>query len=233
MTTIYLVRHGQASFGAESYDKLSVSGEQQATLLGQFFQKILKEQPYVVAGSMQRHQQTAQLALAACFPDTVIHTQSAWNEFNHQQVFAQYEPRFNDVEFLKQESAKEKSPRAYLAKIFDGAINRWTGGDYHDDYEETWPNFKQRVEIEALQTLCHELAETKPRYAVVFTSGGVISVAAGKLLQLNVNRTFALNWAITNTSLTTLRLVGNEPQLLSLNEHHFIKEHHPELLTWI
>ena len=68
---------------------------------------------------------------------------------------------------------------------------------------------------------------------MVFTSGGVISVVAGKLLELNVNRTFALNWAIANTSMTTLRLVGTEPQLLSLNEHHFIKAEQPELLTWI
>ena len=84
-----------------------------------------------------------------------------------------------------------------------------------------------------MQDLCNELAQTKPRYAVVFTSGGVISVAAGKILELNPNRTFALNWAITNTSMTTLRLVGNEPQLLSLNEHHFIKADDSELLTWI
>ena len=66
-----------------------------------------------------------------------------------------------------------------------------------------------------------------------FTSGGVISVAIGKLLELSPNRTFALNWAITNTSLTTLRLVGNEAQVLSLNEHHFIKAERPDLLTWI
>ena len=85
----------------------------------------------------------------------------------------------------------------------------------------------------ALQNLSDELAKTKPRYAVIFTSGGVISVAAGKLLELSANRTFALNWAITNSSITTLRLVGNEPQLLSLNEHHFIKVEDSQLLTWI
>ena len=67
----------------------------------------------------------------------------------------------------------------------------------------------------------------------VFTSGGVISVAVGKIMELSINHTFALNWAIANTSLTTLRLVGNEPQLLSLNEHHFIKVVNPDLLTWI
>jgi broad specificity phosphatase PhoE len=232
MTTIYLIRHGQASFGAESYDKLSPNGELQAKLLGQYFNQILKQEPYVVAGSMQRHQQTANLALAECFPEAEIQTDSAWNEFNHQQVFAQYEPRFNEPHLLKQDVENEVNPRAYLAKIFEGAIERWTGGDYHHEYDESWPDFKSRVET-ALQNLCDELAKTKPRYAVVFTSGGVISVAAGKLLELNANRTFALNWAITNTSMTTLRLVGNEPQLLSLNEHHFIKAEDPQLLTWI
>lgn len=232
MTTIYLIRHGQASFGAESYDQLSPNGELQAKLLGQYFDQILKEAPYVVAGSMQRHQQTANLALAECFPETEIQTDSAWNEFNHQQVFARYEPRFNEPHLLKQDVAKEDNPRAYLAKIFERAIERWTGGDYHHEYDESWPHFKNRVET-ALQNLCNELAKIKPRYAVVFTSGGVISVAAGKLLELNANRTFALNWAIANTSMTTLRLVGNEPQLLSLNEHHFIKAEDPSLLTWI
>ena len=232
MTTIYLIRHGQASFGAESYDKLSPNGELQAILLGQYFNQILKEAPYVVAGSMQRHQQTATLALAQCFPEVEFETDQAWNEFNHQQVFAQYEPRFNQPHLLTQDVENEINPRAYLAKIFEGAIGRWTGGEYHHEYDESWPHFKNRVES-ALQNLCDELAKTKPRYAVVFTSGGVISVVAGKLLELNRNRTFALNWAITNASMTTLRFVGNEPQLLSLNEHHFIKAENSQLLTWI
>lgn len=232
MTTIYLIRHGQASFGAKSYDQLSPNGELQAKLLGQYFDQILKEAPYVISGSMQRHQQTAQLCLDQCFPESKIITDSVWNEFNHQQVFAQYEPRFNEPELLKEDVEKHANPRAYLSKIFEGAIERWTGGDYHHEYEEAWPDFKQRVEG-GLQNLCDQLAASQPRYAVVFTSGGVISVAAGKILGLSPTKTFALNWAIANTSMTTLRLVGNEPQLLSLNEHHYIKAKRPDLLTWI
>ena len=77
------------------------------------------------------------------------------------------------------------------------------------------------------------MAQTKPRYAVVFTSGGVVSVAVGKLLGLSPEKTFALNWAIANASLTTLRLVRNEPQLLSLNEHHYLKAEDSKLFTWI
>jgi hypothetical protein len=43
MTTIYLVRHGQASFGAASYDQLSAKGEQQAQVVGDFFKQTLKK----------------------------------------------------------------------------------------------------------------------------------------------------------------------------------------------
>ncbi len=77
---------------------------------------------------------------------------------DHQQVFAQYEPRFNRPELMKEDVAKEVNPRAYLAKIFEGAIERWTGGEYHHEYEESWPHFKQRVE-DALQHLCDDLAQ--------------------------------------------------------------------------
>lgn len=232
MTTIYLVRHGQASFGAESYDKLSPNGELQAQLLGRYFDEILQETPYVVSGSMQRHQQTANISLAECFPHAEIVTDAAWNEFNHQQVFARYEPRFNQPAQLKADVAQHINPREYLSTIFTGAIDRWTNGQHDAEYDESWPAFKSRVEF-GLQNLCDELAESQPRYAVVYTSGGVISVVVGKLLGLSVEKTFALNWAIANTSITTLRLVGNEPQLLSLNEHHFIKAKRPDLLTWI
>ena len=37
MGTLYLVRHGQASFGADDYDVLSAMGQQQAVRLGEYF----------------------------------------------------------------------------------------------------------------------------------------------------------------------------------------------------
>ncbi len=37
MTTIYFIRHGQASFGAESYDQLSPNGELQSQNFGSIF----------------------------------------------------------------------------------------------------------------------------------------------------------------------------------------------------
>lgn len=231
MTTIYLVRHGQASFGAESYDKLSPNGEIQAKVLGQYLDKILKEEPYVVVGSMQRHQQTANISLAEYFPEANIETNDAWNEFNHQQVFERYDPSFSNPQALKQSFAQSENPHQFLSEVFGHAVKRWTANE-HQDYDESWPEFQNRVE-NALKSLCEKLIETKPPYAVVYTSGGVISILIGKLLGLSVEKTFALTWAIANTSITTLRLVGNEPQLLSLNEHQYLKAIDPQLLTWV
>ncbi|ENW96715.1 histidine phosphatase family protein [Acinetobacter sp. NIPH 298] len=232
MSTIYLVRHGQASFGAASYDQLSAKGEQQAQMVGDFFKRSLKQTPFVLAGSMQRHQQTAQLALAQSFQDALIQTESAWNEFDHQQVFAQYEPRFKQPELLKQDIAQVANLRAYLAKIFDGAIDRWIGEQYDHEYHETWLAFQTRVEI-ALQGLCESMDATQHRQAVVFSSGGVISVAVGKVLGLNAKQIFALNWSLANASITTLRWNNGHLQLLSFNEHHYLKAQDAELLTWI
>jgi broad specificity phosphatase PhoE len=124
------------------------------------------------------------------------------------------------------------NPRAYLAKIFDGAIDRWIGAQYDHEYHETWLGFQSRVE-QALQSLCESIDLTKHRQAVVFSSGGVISVAVGKVLGLNAKQIFALNWSIANASMTTLRWTDGRLQLLSFNEHHYLKTRDAELLTWI
>ena len=64
MSTIYLVRHGQASFGAADYDVLSERGQQQARVLGDAFARAKPRLHAVVSGDMQRHRQTARACLA-------------------------------------------------------------------------------------------------------------------------------------------------------------------------
>ncbi|WOE32113.1 MULTISPECIES: histidine phosphatase family protein [unclassified Acinetobacter] len=233
MTTIYFIRHGQASFGEACYDKLSHKGEQQAKILGQYLDKILiNEKPHIVAGSMQRHQQTAYISLQECFPNAQVYTNSAWNEFNHQQVFARYDARFADPQVLKQVISQQQDPFKYLGNLFEKAVQRWVSGEYDHDYDETWLQFKHRVET-ALQYLCQEISTNKPDSVLVYTSGGVISLLAGKMLDLSIEKTFELTWAVANTSLTTLKVLDNAPYLLTLNEHYFLKAQNPQLLTWI
>ena len=58
MGTLYLVRHGQASFGAADYDQLSELGQRQALQLGRYWAERGLRFDGVLMGSLRRHAQT-------------------------------------------------------------------------------------------------------------------------------------------------------------------------------
>src|SRR5574343_1072471 len=60
MGTLYLVRHGQASFGADDYDQLSDLGQRQAERLGRYWAERGLRFDAVLTGSLRRHAQTWQ-----------------------------------------------------------------------------------------------------------------------------------------------------------------------------
>ncbi len=65
MTTIYLIRHGQASFGADDYDKLSDLGRRQAEITGHYLRDHGIHIDAAYSGTLLRQRETAQLALAS------------------------------------------------------------------------------------------------------------------------------------------------------------------------
>ncbi len=64
MGAIYLIRHGQASFGHDDYDRLSPLGRAQSARLGEALRAIGLVPDAIVRGSMRRHAETA----GACLP---------------------------------------------------------------------------------------------------------------------------------------------------------------------
>lgn len=82
MATIYLFRHGQASFGADDYDKLSPLGERQAAVLGQYLREHGITLDAAYSGDLLRQRETTQLALASQ-PGAVEH---------------RIDPRFNEID---------------------------------------------------------------------------------------------------------------------------------------
>lgn len=231
MTTIFLIRHGQASFGQQNYDQLSKHGQMQARVLGQYLGQIIADVPYAVAGSMQRHQHTANLALQQ-FSQSIIHTDPSWNEFDHQQVFARYNARFADPELIKQDISAATNPTAFMSEIFNAAIKRWIDGKFDQEYHEPWTTFNQRIDL-ALSNLSEHLIQQQPKHAIVFSSGGVIATVIAKLLQLDWEKTAELIWKISNASITTIRFVDQSFQLISMNEYHYLQTEKEKLATWV
>src|SRR5580692_8072986 len=60
MGSIYLVRHAQASFGTDDYDRLTEHGFTQARLLGAYFGLRNIRFDAVYTGTLRRHAETVQ-----------------------------------------------------------------------------------------------------------------------------------------------------------------------------
>ena len=145
MSTIYLIRHGQAQFGMEEYDALSQTGIEQAKILGASFveRKIIPTK--IISGAMQRHQQTMDFCLEKMQISTSEKiTNDDWNEFDPRDIIAKYEPRYKDLEELKKDIFLDKSPKEKITEVLVGAVTRWTSGQ-HNDYNESWTIFCERV----------------------------------------------------------------------------------------
>jgi broad specificity phosphatase PhoE len=201
MSMLTLIRHGQASFGKKNYDQLSGTGYTQARQLGTVLRA--REEPIdtVIIGSMLRHRQTAETCLEAMGLDLPLQVLPDFNEFDHEHILERHEPRIRDRAWIANEMIKHAHPEEAFINLFKAAITRWAAGQNDEDYHESWPHFQHRVQT-GLDTAIGLLQPKQ--HALVFTSGGCISVVAKTLLDLNDLTTFRTNWTLANCGLTRI-----------------------------
>lgn len=229
MGALYLLRHGQASFGSNDYDQLSPLGHQQARVLGQALQLRGISPQVVVSGTMRRHQETARGALDGLGLALPVAEHAGVNEFDHENVIEVAQPRYADKLVMMGEMAATGDPRRAFQKFFQDAVSRWVGGNHDDEYKEPWSVFKLRC-VAALDDL---VRQTPPKGStLVFTSGGTISVICAHLLGLNDAQAFTINWTLANAGITKIVAGRDGLHLLSLNEHAHLEGGDRTLLTY-
>ena len=211
MSQILLVRHGQASWGAEDYDVLSSLGEKQSHVLGQALAARGIEPDLVVRGAMKRHRQTAELACAGGGWTPEIVQDDGWNEFDHVQMLSMHPPAYGEGEEMS---------RAEFQRWFEEATLRWTGGDYDEDYDESFTAFGSRVDA-ALRRTAERLEPNQT--AVVFTSGGPISWVATSLLGGTADIWVQLNPVTVNSSVSKVVVGRRGMTMVSFNEHSHLE----------
>jgi broad specificity phosphatase PhoE len=229
MATIFLIRPGQAQFGMEEYDALSPTGIEQAKLLGASFLQRNIIPTKVISGAMKRHQQTMEYCLEKMnLSDVEKTTNDDWNEFDHRDIIAKYEPRYADLNELKKDIFLDKSPKEKITEVLVGAVTRWTSGQHHD-YNESWTTFCERIK-NGLQKI--EDKAKKEDIVFVFSSGGSISVIMQQILDLSVQKTFEMQLNIANCSITKLRTSSRGTQLLSFSDYAHFEGEHKKWLTY-
>lgn len=234
MGSIYLIRHGQASFGAENYDVLSPLGIEQASALGDHLNRLGVRFDRCISGDLNRQQDTARATLQrmdASQQRLSVEIDSAFNEFLADEVIRAHMDDLLAVEpHAMQIFANAANHRAEFQRLFKYVIYRWASGEHEKQGLESWQNFVDRVQAGLRRILA--LASRKDHIAV-FTSGGTITALLQLIIGVPPIRAFELNWQIVNTSLSRLKFRDQDVALASFNSHmHLELLKNPELVTY-
>jgi broad specificity phosphatase PhoE len=226
LSTLYLVRHGQAGT-RDAYDSLSELGKRQARLLGDHFVSQGIHFASAFVGTLSRQHQTAE-AVGAAYADAdvafpVVSVDPAWDEFDLSRVYREIAPRLcaEDSEFRREyEEMREQvriSQGAHASRIHrkwlpcdTKVVEAWLAGRF--PYSgETWQQFCERV------AACRSKISDARENVVIVTSATPVAICTGLSLEISDARVMRLAGAVYNASYTILRLRKEQLRLFTFN----------------
>lgn len=223
MSQVWLIRHGQAGLRSH-YDTLSATGQEQARLLGAWLRS--QRFDHVVAGGLNRQQETARLAGYEFIVD------AGWSEFDLDAVYREIAPRIAAVD-----AAFREEYEGLLRDVVDDehpvhrkwtrgdvmVVRAWIEGTVPVSATETFVEFRERVSG-AFTRLLRE----RPGHVAVFTSATPIALALAGVLGVGAGQAMRLAGALMNASCSVVR-AGSEPSLFGFNHAAHLP---PELHTF-
>ncbi len=194
---LLFVRHAQASYGTDDYDRLSELGWTQAGHLGTWLAREPHGFARVRVGAMRRHRETFE-AIRRAFaeaghplPDP--EEDAALNEFDHGAVIHAYLAERADADMRARAASHDP---AIVGPMLHAAILAWAQ-DELDAVPERWAVFGERVARAG--TAAADAGGEGP--VLVVSSGGVIARLAQQSLDVPAARAVDLNLAIRNASI--------------------------------
>ncbi len=210
MSTLVLVRHGQAKPFTRSPDQLSQLGWEQARLLGRHWVERGVRFDAAYHGTLRRQRESCE-AVAAAFravklPFPEPRELDGLNEYQALDQIASIGPGLADRDagfaplWEAWQSATSDRSRSFQLML-ESFVNRWFDDRLEAPGLEPWQDFRCRVS--------ETLREIRDRHVggqrvVAFTSAGPIGVAVQECLGARVAAALELHWRIRNTSLTSL-----------------------------
>ena len=227
MSQIILVRHGQASFLGDDYDKLCANGELQSRLLGEYWSQRGLRFGGAYSGPRARQLETARIvaetyrARGVAFPETAV--MDEFDEYHAQEVMRsclpQLLPRNAEISALHREFKEASDPteqHTTFQRLFEAVITKWVAGEVAADGIPSWDEFCTRVQRGVTQVVRNAPSATS---AVVFTSAGPIGAAMRQALHLSAADTLQLTWMSGNASFSTFLASGERFTLSAFNAH--------------
>jgi broad specificity phosphatase PhoE len=205
VSTLTLVRHGQAHPFQRENAALTAVGEAQAAKLAQFWLRYGVQFDEVYTGTLPRQMRTEQVVgecyRAAGRPWLQAVRDASWNEYDAGAVLQHIVPADPRLSALAAEFEQARgSPDEYrkFQRMFEGAMARWLESTIDANGVESWPAFRGRVS----GAIEHLMAGPPSRRVAVFTSGGPIGFTVQTSLQAPAMSFLDVNWRVRNTSIT-------------------------------
>jgi broad specificity phosphatase PhoE len=199
---LWLIRHGQASFGKEDYDCLSELGIKQSRILGEHFAKTGLQFNAVYSGQMKRQIDTAELVIDK-LPSPFFSVPQILSEFNEYDFISIIQEQLPEIReelnlpenILHTIQADQKS----FQKLFNIIYSRWVSGTHRSLNTESYKRYIARIKEGVFKVV----QNSQPGENVgIFTSGGVVNAVMQMALDLPDNVATELGWRIRNTSVS-------------------------------
>jgi broad specificity phosphatase PhoE len=220
MGTLYLVRHGQASFGSENYDQLSELGHKQSVRLGEYFAQKGIVFDGLIAGTLQRHKQTLEGILQGTNRQREHLSWDGLNEYDAEAVIATVHPH---------KLEKPTSPEMYRRhfRLLRDGLSQWMAGVASPTGMPAYSDFVAGV----AGALDHVRANHYGQNVLIVTSGGPIATAVGHVLGTPPETTIELNLRIRNSSITEFAFTPKRHMLVCYNAIPHLE--HPDFADWV
>ena len=181
---LWLVRHGQAAFATDDYDRLTELGWQQARWLGEHLREMGLAFDRIAAGTLRRQQQTAE-ALAETLGGAV-ETVPGLEEYDSDRLLEAHGYR-----------AGQRGGRREHFQRLRAALMDWAAG--HIEGAETWEAFDARVRAAVAR-----LTEGENGRVLAASSGGAIAMVLTQVLGIGPDKMVEFNLQARNTGITRL-----------------------------
>jgi len=228
LSTIYLVRHGQAGTRG-AYDSLSELGNRQARLLGEHLVSQGIHFAAVYSGELCRQRQTTEQIRTAysesgtLFPS--IEIDRGWNEFNLEHVSSELAPHLcaQDADFRREYEEMLEQVRINEGVHTARVHRKWLPCD--TKIVEAWIRERLPYSGETWKQFCERVLSCRTRIdhgqvresILVVTSATPIAIWTGVSLQIADERVMRLAGVLYNASYTILRLRHEELRLFTFN----------------
>lgn len=218
MSSLILLRHGQAAFGADRYDALSERGREQSEHVARHLLSRQAQFDRLWIGPRDRHRLTAKHALTPLGLDWQAASDPALDEFAEgQQILAAAQVR-QKVQLRGEGAVRGKQAARHYAQEIDA----WARGDSVIEGVPSPAEFRATV----AGWLARAVADETPGQRVLaVTSGGVIAAVLADALKLPDAALAPLMHVTYNASLTELAFsAGRAPSLVSFNVASYLPD---------